>query len=154
MAICYDSKKYYERYRSHSLVSEESLPTLSTDVIDAPQTNFVEQNQSDDVFQPSLLPRLKSTKSKQSQDNDDDCESEVSASVEGNTDTTDGGGIQSTSNTDNQTILRLLEEGEKVNSHVILLYHLDRPFPVYLRNLFFYLRIYINLPYWAGVFML
>jgi len=64
------------------------------------------------VSTPSLLPKLTKSKTSQSADNDDEPDIDISLSTEvGN----EGEGQSESENkTDNQTILKLLEEGEKV----------------------------------------
>ncbi|KAK2144407.1 hypothetical protein LSH36_759g01035 [Paralvinella palmiformis] len=116
MAISNDSKKYYERYRSRSLVTEELVPR-NIDVTEESLNNTIDQNEEmfDDlaVSTPSLLPKLTKSKTSQSADNDDEPDIDISLSTEvGN----EGEGQSESENkTDNQTILKLLEEGEKIS---------------------------------------
>ncbi|KAI0236471.1 WD repeat and FYVE domain-containing protein 3 [Lamellibrachia satsuma] len=115
-ALSHHSRRYFERYRSHSLVSDEAMPRglsaeHSQDALqDTAALNedvFVEQK-APEIPTPSLLPRLLPGKTSHlDNDADDEQEGESVAATEDID-------VPSEGKTDNQMLLKLLEEGEKI----------------------------------------
>ncbi|XP_023930684.1 WD repeat and FYVE domain-containing protein 3 [Lingula anatina] len=124
-AVSRDSAKYYKRFRSHSLVGDENIPQLQADGSDTPTSvdmETIEENREGLFNPPSLLRRANSNKSMNS----------VSSSSVGGASSAGGGSVDNMmeedqdtdllsaepgaegNKPDNETLLRLLDEGEKI----------------------------------------
>ncbi|CAH1794598.1 unnamed protein product [Owenia fusiformis] len=103
MAVSYDSEKYYKRFQSKSLIGEDIGPQAITKQPQLMQEESVEKEEELSLTTSNLLKRQGTAASTDAADDDNDV---TDISTEPN--------ISEGPNPDNQTVLRLLEEDEKI----------------------------------------
>ncbi|KAL4240237.1 WD repeat and FYVE domain-containing protein 3 [Mactra antiquata] len=118
--ISNDSKEYYLQYRPQSLFGEEVLPIkLGTEGLPNMDNDSEERNPEDIMKIPKLLPKKLQKPVNDNNDDDDDTEGEKvdqSDTLQENTDNQSDNTGQDTGaqKKDNQAILRLIGDGEKI----------------------------------------
>ncbi|XP_074647224.1 WD repeat and FYVE domain-containing protein 3-like [Tubulanus polymorphus] len=110
VAMSYDSKEYYLRHRSRSLVGEElEIPSHSQ----IPEISEVDSLQNSEEIEKEAMNLIHRENSNKSATDDEEPDVDISVDITSEQNADD---LKETTNkTDNQTVLRLLDDGEKIS---------------------------------------